>query len=215
MTTHTQEGAAPVKRFGRRDVAEGAPVVVPVVVAEVVPARPPAAAKIEQMTAALRVKALQQVDPTTVADMPVAALQRYLEQVIHQIANEDRHQLSGREQAALAEELAQDMLGNGPIDPLLRDDEVTDIMVNGPKAVYVERRGKLELTDVQFRDNAHIAALAQKIVARVGRRIDESSPLVDARLLDGSRVNVVFPPLAVDSPCISIRKFSRRRLGLN
>ncbi len=215
MTTHTQEGAAPVKRFGRRDVAEGAPVVVPVVVAEVVPARPPAAAKIEQMTAALRVKALQQVDPTTVADMPVAALQRYLEQVIHQIANEDRHQLSGREQAALAEELAQDMLGNGPIEPLLRDDEVTDIMVNGPKAVYVERRGKLELTDVQFRDNAHIAALAQKIVARVGRRIDESSPLVDARLLDGSRVNVVFPPLAVDSPCISIRKFSRRRLGLN
>jgi len=215
VTTHTQDGAAPVKRFGRRDVAEGQPVAAPVVVAEVVPARPAAAIKIDQMTAALRIKALQQVDPTTVADMPVAALQRYLEQVIHQIANEDRHQLSGREQTALAEELAQDMLGNGPIEPLLRDDEVTDIMVNGPKAVYVERRGKLELTDVTFRDNAHIAALAQKIVARVGRRIDESSPLVDARLLDGSRVNVVFPPLAVDSPCISIRKFSRRRLGLN
>jgi pilus assembly protein CpaF len=88
-------------------------------------------------------------------------------------------------------------------------------MVNGPRAVYVERRGKLELSNVQFRDNAHIAALAQKIVARVGRRIDESSPMVDARLMDGSRVNVVFPPLAVDSPCISIRKFSRRRLGLH
>ena len=106
------------------------------------------------------------------------------------------------------------MMGYGPIEPLLRDDEVTDIMVNGPDSVYVERRGKIELSDVQFRDNDHIAGLAQKIVARVGRRIDESSPMVDARLHDGSRVNVVFPPLAIDSPCISIRKFSRRRLGL-
>ena len=202
-----------MKTFGRRDVAEAPPDIAPEVRPEM--PRPQVSLKIEQMTAALRVQALQQIDPTTVTDMPMAALQRHLEQVIHEIANEERYQLSGREQMLLAEELAQDMLGNGPIEPLLRDDEVTDIMVNGPNTVYVERRGKLELTNVQFRDNAHIAALAQKIVARVGRRIDESSPMVDARLLDGSRVNVVFPPLAVDSPCISIRKFSRRRLGLN
>jgi pilus assembly protein CpaF len=201
--------------FGRRDVVEAEPDIAPEVTPEIPLPRPQVSLKIEQMTAALRVQALQQIDPAAVTDMPVAALQRQLEQVIHEIANEERYQLSSREQMLLAEELAQDMLGNGPIEPLLRDDEVTDIMVNGPNAVYVERRGKLELTDVQFRDNAHIAALAQKIVARVGRRIDESSPMVDARLLDGSRVNVVFPPLAVDSPCISIRKFSRRRLGLN
>jgi pilus assembly protein CpaF len=138
-----------------------------------------------------------------------------LEQVIHEIANEERYELSAREQQRLAEELAQDMMGYGPIEPLLRDDEVTDIMVNAPDSVYVERRGKLELSDVTFRDTDHIAQLAQKIVARVGRRIDESSPMVDARLRDGSRVNVIFPPLAIDSPCISIRKFSRRRLGLN
>jgi pilus assembly protein CpaF len=204
-----------MKAFGRRDVSEAVPDIVPGAVPEAPQPRPQGAPQIDQMTAALRLKALGQLDPASVTDMPVAALQRYLEQVIHQIANEERYQLSGREQSALAEELAQDMLGNGPIEPLLRDDDVTDIMVNGPNAVYVERHGKLELTDVVFRDNAHIAALAQKIVARVGRRIDESSPLVDARLLDGSRVNVVFPPLAIDSPCISIRKFSRRRLGLN
>ena len=204
-----------MKAFGRRDVGDEPPEIAPQVTPELPQPRPEVVVKREQMTAALRVKALQQLDPATVTDMSVSVLQRQLEQVIHQIANEERYQLSGREQSALAEELAQDMLGNGPIEPLLRDDEVTDIMVNGPNAVYVERHGKLELTGVVFRDNAHIAALAQKIVARVGRRIDESSPLVDARLLDGSRVNVVFPPLAIDSPCISIRKFSRRRLGLN
>ena len=204
-----------MKVFGRRDVAEDVPEIAPQVKAEIPLPRPPVSMKIEQMTAALRVQALQQIDPAAMTDMSMAALQRHLEQIIHQIADEERYQLSSREQMLLAEELAQDMLGNGPIEPLLRDDEVTDIMVNGPNAVYVERHGKLELTDVQFRDNAHIASLAQKIVARVGRRIDESSPMVDARLLDGSRVNVVFPPLAIDSPCISIRKFSRRRLGLN
>ena len=176
--------------------------------------RPTGLLKVEQMTSALRTRALKQIDPAAVSDLPLGVLQRQLEQVIHDIANEERYELSAREQCRLAEELAQDMMGYGPIEPLLRDDEVTDIMVNGPDSVYVERRGKIELSDVQFRDNDHIAGLAQKIVARVGRRIDESSPMVDARLHDGSRVNVVFPPLAIDSPCISIRKFSRRRLGL-
>jgi pilus assembly protein CpaF len=200
-----------MKTFGRRDVAEPLPGV-----SSQVPEPPLVVAlKVDPTAAALRAQVLQQIDPTAVTDMPITVLQRYLEQVIHYIADEQRYQLSSREQTLLAEELAQDMVGNGPIEPLLRDDEVTDIMVNGPRAVYVERRGKLELSNVQFRDNAHIAALAQKIVARVGRRIDESSPMVDARLMDGSRVNVVFPPLAVDSPCISIRKFSRRRLGLH
>jgi pilus assembly protein CpaF len=168
-----------------------------------------------QIATQLRERTLRAIDPTSAAELSFEALRRQLEQIIHAIANEERYEFSGREQMLLADELAADMVGNGPLEPLLRDEEVTDIMVNGPDLVYVERHGKLELTNVRFRDNDHIATIAQKIVARVGRRVDESSPMVDARLQDGSRVNVLFPPLAVDSPCISIRKFSRRRLSLS
>jgi pilus assembly protein CpaF len=199
----------PIRAFGRRDMPQTADV------ARSAPSlRPLVLVQPDQMTSELRVRALRQIDPAVAADLSLSQLRRQLEQIIHDIANEERYELTAREQTRLAEELAQDMMGYGPIEPLLRDDEVTDIMVNGPDSVYVERHGKIELTDVQFRDNEHIAALAQKIVARVGRRIDEASPMVDARLHDGSRVNVIFPPLAIDSPCISIRKFSRQRLGL-
>ena len=109
-------------------------------------------------------------------------------------------------------ELVNDMLGLGPLEPLLEDDAITDIMVNGPDRVFVERRGKLDLSDVRFRDAAHVANVCQRIAVRVGRRVDESSPMVDARLKDGSRVNIVFPPLALDGPYISIRKFAARRI---
>jgi pilus assembly protein CpaF len=160
----------------------------------------------------LRARVLRQIDPAAAVDLPAAVLQRQLEQMIHEIANEERFELSAREQTRLAEELANDMIGLGPLEPLLRDETITDIMVNAPDNVYVERRGKLGRVDIRFRDGDHIAGIAQKIASRVGRRIDESSPMVDARLADGSRVNVIFPPLAVDSPCISIRKFSRYRM---
>jgi pilus assembly protein CpaF len=202
-----------VKIFGRRDAEDTEPAFVPAFIADAVQ-RPVVAVRGDQMISALRLRVLKQIDPAVMSDLELPVLQRQLEQVIHEIANEERYEISGREQKRLAEELSQDMMGYGPVEPLLRDEEVTDIMVNAPDSVYVERHGKLELTDVQFRDNDHIAGLAQKIASRVGRRIDESSPMVDARLHDGSRVNIVFPPLAIDSPCISIRKFSRRRLGL-
>jgi pilus assembly protein CpaF len=211
-----------MKVFGRRDVGEMVPQPPPVPVPSPPPVLPvleiprpaPSSSKVEQITTALRTRVLKQIDPAAITDLSLPQLQVRLEQVINEIANEERYELSSREQADLAAVLADDMLGNGPIEPLLRDDTVTDILVNAPNSVYVERRGKLELTDVQFRDKEHIATIAQKIASKVGRRIDESSPLVDARLPDGSRVNVVFPPLAIDSPCISIRKFSRRKLGL-
>jgi pilus assembly protein CpaF len=103
----------------------------------------------------------------------------------------------------------------GPLEPLLADETVSDIMVNGPKQVYVERRGKLELTDILFRDNAHVMSVATRIVTQVGRRIDESTPLVDARLADGSRVNIIAPPLAIDGTSISIRKFSKKTITLD
>src|SRR5208282_6079790 len=137
-------------------------------------------------------------------------LRRQIEEIIHGIANQERLELSGREQLQLADELADDMTGYGPLRPLLLDDSINDVLVNGPSNVYVERKGKLERVAVRFRDNDHIASVAQKIAGRVGRRIDESSPMVDCRLPDGSRVNHIFPPLAIHSPCISIRKFPSR-----
>ncbi len=121
-------------------------------------------------------------------------------------------QLSARDQAQLAQELTDDMVGFGPLEPLLRDDTISDIMVNGPDTVFIEVRGKLQKSNVRFRDWDHAAMVAQKMVATIGRRVDESSPLCDARLPDGSRVNVIFPPLALDGPTISIRKFTKKKL---
>jgi len=166
---------------------------------------------VENVLAQLRGRVLEMVEPGAAAELPVEELRRQLEVLVHELASRDKIEITAREQQALAEELAHDMVGYGPIQQLLADDSINDIMVNGPEKVFVERAGKLELTNVRFRDAAHIANVAQKIAAGVGRRIDESSPMVDARLPDGSRVNIVFPPLALDSPTISIRKFSRRR----
>jgi pilus assembly protein CpaF len=162
----------------------------------------------------VRERVLKQIDPSAAANLSRGELQYQVEELIHEIANNDHMELSGREQARLAEELANDMTGYGPLQALLQDEQVSDIMVNSPTMVYVEKKGLLERSGVRFRDAEHIMSIAQKIAARVGRRIDESSPMVDARLPDGSRVNVVFPPLAIDSPCISIRKFPSRRIDL-
>ena len=135
-----------------------------------------------------------------------------VERVLWEIATARRFQLNAREQHQLAGELVDDMLGLGPLEPLLEDDSITDIMVNGPNRVFVERGGKVVLSDIRFRDAAHVANISQRIASAIGRRIDESSPMVDARLKDGSRVNIVFPPLALDGPYISIRKFSRQQI---
>jgi pilus assembly protein CpaF len=132
-----------------------------------------------------------------------------IDQMIAHIANSQRLLLNRTEQEALAGELVNDMIGLGPLEPLLRDDSVADILVNGPRMIYVERRGKLQLTDLKFRNDAHVLHVAQRIASTIGRRIDESSPMLDARLLDGSRVNVIIPPLSLKGPCISIRKFSK------
>ena len=199
-----------MKKFGKREADASAPP------AWAEPKSPSLRATEEHATPAsvalLRDRVLKELDASAVAEMPLTSLLRQVEQIIHNIANDERLELSGREQTRLATELANDMVGYGPLQTLLTDDEVSDIMVNGPANIFVERRGKLEKSSVRFRDANHIATIAQKIASRVGRRVDESSPMVDARLPDGSRVNVIFPPLAIDSPCISIRKFSRRLL---
>ncbi|GBD45153.1 Putative conjugal transfer protein [bacterium HR40] len=155
------------------------------------------------------------IDASAAARLPREELARQLVELVAEIVAEHRLSVGAREQQELCERLVDDMIGLGPLEPLLRDETVTDIMVNGPYNVYVERRGKLVRTDVRFRDDQHLLNIAQRIVARVGRRVDETSPICDARLADGSRVNIVIPPLALDGCAISIRKFAKHRITLD
>ncbi|MEK0082829.1 CpaF family protein [Benzoatithermus flavus] len=141
-------------------------------------------------------------------------LARYLGAVVAEIAGAERLRMTAEEQERVVGLLLDDMFGLGPIEPLLADETVTDILINGPNQVYVERHGLLELTNVTFQDEDHVVNIAQRIASSVGRRVDETSPMVDARLADGSRVNIVLPPLALDGACISIRKFARTRIDL-
>lgn len=121
----------------------------------------------------------------------------------------DRTPLTREERQQIVQEIADDILGYGPLEPLLKDDSITEVMVNAADRIYVERHGKIEPADTSFVDNAHLIRIIDKIVSQVGRRIDESSPMVDARLPDGSRVNAIIPPLALSGPTLTIRKFSR------
>jgi pilus assembly protein CpaF len=129
----------------------------------------------------IRTEAMGRIDPAAVARLEPAALRPLLENLIDEIATESRFQLNSREQSQLANELVHDMLGFGPLEPLLEDDGITDIMVNGPNRVFVEQQGKLVLSGVRFRDPQHVLNIAQRIAGGIGRRIDESSPMVDAR----------------------------------
>jgi pilus assembly protein CpaF len=162
----------------------------------------------------LRLQVLQRIDAVIAGSLPIDELRTQIGGIVHELADRDRLQLSARDETRLVDELVDEMVGFGPLEVLLRDDRVDDILVNGPNRVFVEIAGRLQASNVRFRDGQQLAAIAQKMAAAVGRRIDESSPLVDCRLLDGSRVNVVFPPLALDGVYMSIRKFSRKRYDL-
>jgi pilus assembly protein CpaF len=144
---------------------------------------------------------------------PEALRDRVLADVRDQLAQETGISRDDRQRIAL--EIADDILGHGPLERLLADDSVTEIMVNGPHEIWIERQGKLLETTVRFNDESHLRRIINKMVAQVGRRIDESSPMVDARLPDGSRVNAVIPPLSLSGPLVTIRKFSKRRLNLD
>jgi pilus assembly protein CpaF len=135
--------------------------------------------------------------------------------LVQRIIEDERIALNQHERHSLVLDIQHEMLGFGPLEPLLADAEVSDILVNTFDQVYVERRGRLELTEVSFHDNAHLMKIIEKIVSRVGRRVDESSPMVDARLPDGSRVNAIIPPLAVDGPILSIRRFAANPLTID
>lgn len=142
-------------------------------------------------------------------------LRAEIESFVFDYAQERRAQLTKREQIGIARELVDDMIGLGPLETLLEDEAISDIVVNGPHQIYVEKKGLMQLAPVKFRDDAHLLQIAQRIAHRVGRRVDTSSPLCDARLPDGSRVNIVAPPIALDGTSISIRKFSKKALDLH
>ena len=162
----------------------------------------------------------EQVQGRLLAELPpgvdsgnVEEIRRTLQRVFGETLTEDRLLLSRNERADLFEQIVADVLGFGPIEPLLRDDSVTEILVNGPDQVYIERDGILRESGIQFRDADEVARIIDRIVSPLGRRVDESSPMVDGRLPDGSRVNIIIPPLALNGPCISIRKFSKFALA--
>ncbi|HLZ66963.1 MAG TPA: CpaF family protein [Aliidongia sp.] len=201
--------------FGRRYVESTARAIVPVPQPVEQPEDPFRVPAMDETRRQMRDLLLTRIDTTAAVKLSPEGLRAEIRRLVGDIGTEQRVQLNAREQERLVQELLDDMVGLGPLEPLLADDAVTDIMINGPHNVWVERRGKLELVPVRFRDNQHVANIAQRIAASVGRRVDEASPICDARLADGSRVNILLPPLALCGPTLSIRKFSRKAITLD
>src|SRR5208282_2899698 len=160
-------------------------------------------------------KLFETIDVSKLETLEPAMVSTKVTAAINEILNEDGRLLTDIDGGRLIEELKNELLGLGPLEPLLRDDEITDILVNGHDQVYVEKHGKLHVTDVVFQDDQHLMLIIDRIVSRVGRRVDESSPMVDARLPDGSRINAIIPPLALDGPSLSIRRFGRKRFNID
>ena len=158
---------------------------------------------------------LERVDPEAAATLDKDELAEEFRPIIGEVLAELKLTLNRREQFALEKVLVDELLGLGPLEELLADPNITDIMVNGPEQTYVERKGKLELAQIQFRDEEHLFQIAQRICNSVGRRVDQTTPLADARLKDGSRVNVIVPPLSLRGTAISIRKFSAKPITLD
>ena len=162
----------------------------------------------------LHQRVVELLDLNALSTMSPEMVRAQLSKLIEQLLQQETLPLNQRERAQITQAILHEVLGLGPLEPLLADTSINDILVNGHKHVFVERSGRLELTPVRFKDDAHLMKIIEKIVSRVGRRIDESVPMVDARLADGSRVNAIIPPLAIDGPSLSIRKFSKDPLQL-
>jgi pilus assembly protein CpaF len=155
---------------------------------------------------------MEMIDLSAIGELDTEEARKQIRGVVDRLMTKHSAPLSAVAREVVARSIEDEILGLGPLEPLFSDPAVTDILVNGSQQIYVERHGKLELTPQHFRDDAHLMKIIDRIVTAVGRRIDESTPLVDARLKDGSRVNVIIPPLAIDGPCVSIRRFPVERL---
>ena len=160
-------------------------------------------------------KVIDSLDLTIIAKLDDGQLKGELSKLVTELLESESVPLSMKEREELISDIQHEVMGLGPLEPLVQDETINDILVNRCDQIYVERAGKLELTDVKFRDEGHLRKIIEKIVSAVGRRIDESSPMVDARLRDGSRVNAIIPPLALDGSSVSIRKFSKDKLQIS
>src|SRR5215831_18561331 len=158
---------------------------------------------------AIHRKLIQKLDLDRVTQLGREAVRSEVAEIAERLAAEESAPMTFQERERLAQEVLDEVFGLGPLEPLLKDHTISDILVNTSKSVYVERAGLLERTNIQFRDDLHLMSIIDRIVSAVGRRVDESSPMVDARLPDGSRVNAIIPPLALDGPSLSIRRFGR------
>ncbi len=163
----------------------------------------------------IHLELLKKFDLSIMEKISEGELRQRLAVFVDEAIDEKKLGLNEQQRKSLITSIQNEVMGLGPLEPLLADNTVSDILVNGPQTVYVERRGKLELTNVRFTDDKHLMRIIEKIVSRIGRRVDESSPMVDARLPDGSRVNAIIAPLALDGPILSIRRFSAVPLGVD
>src|ERR1700691_338726 len=168
----------------------------------------------EELKRLIHGKLVDKLDLSRVSDLAGDTLRREIRLVVERLCDTENPLLNRMERERLIDEVLDETFGFGPLEMLLKDPTVSDILVNGPHKIYVERRGKLEKTDIKFRDNDHLLQTIDRIVSKVGRRVDETSPMVDARLPDGSRVNAIIPPLALDGPSMSIRRFGANPLKL-
>jgi pilus assembly protein CpaF len=190
------------------DDAGHAPSLNPYSVADTLPANRKMQASFYEAKVKLHQKLLSRLDLAAAETMSSEQLGLKLKDLINKLIDEDALPVNNDERRQLISDLQNEILGLGPIEPLLADPTITEILVNGYDKVFIERRGQLELMPIQFNNNEHLLRIIDKIVSRVGRRIDESSPMADARLPDGSRVNAIIPPIALDGPTLSIRRFS-------
>jgi pilus assembly protein CpaF len=161
----------------------------------------------QDLKSSIHRKLVDRLDLSTVSEIPVDQLSGIIKAVVENLITAEGIPLTRIERERLILEIQHETLGLGPLEPLLQDPGIADILVNGPNSVYIEKKGKLTKTEVAFKDDDHLMTIIERIVSKVGRRVDESSPLVDARLPDGSRVNVIVPPLSLDGPAVSIRRF--------
>ncbi|CAA7625890.1 CpaF family protein [Magnetospirillum sp. UT-4] len=205
--------------FGRR--AASAPVPAPAAQPAAVQAAAPASdqrlpdQRLSDIKIAIFNDLINSVDPTELGRLDGHAVREEISDIVAEIISMRNLTLSAAEQQVVIADICNDVLGLGPLEPLIARDDIADIMVNGAGKVYIETNGRIELTDIRFRDNAQLMNICQRIVSAVGRRVDEASPICDARLADGSRVNVIVPPLALDGPTLTIRKFKRDKLTLD
>jgi pilus assembly protein CpaF len=212
-TPEVVPSSPPIERLSARSIA--APPAAPAPVHNVSSPEPIRSEEYYQTKGMIFSALLEAIDLSHLTTLDVDSAREEIRDIVNEIIAIKNLVMSIAEQEDYLDDICNDVLGYGPLDPLLARDDIADIMVNGAAKTYIEVKGKIQLTNVRFRDNAQLMNICQRIVSQIGRRVDEASPICDARLMDGSRVNVIAPPLAIDGPALTIRKFKKDKLTLD